>query len=1009
MLKGKLLFLGLILFISVAAFAQNTIGIPKIVNYLKEDYNAGSQNWNIVQDRAGIIYFANNSGMLSFDGTFWRTYQLPNKTIVRSLTIGEDGKIYVGGQQEIGYFSPAENGELAYTSLNTFLPPGDNGFADVWNICIFQKHIFFRSNRKILEYDQQKQMIVHNSTNWSFMGMTANELFAYEFEKGLVAYKNGKWEPRIKVGKLPQDIQFRGAINIGKDSVFLPSLFHGIYILHGDTIAKFEPPGIAMVATKNIFGACLVAADRIALATNLAGCIIINKKGEIIQRFTKKEGIQNNNVQSVMLDKDKNLWLGLDNGIDLITYSNAIKNIFPDQEERSSGYTSMVYKNKLYLGISTGVYKMDIGALTGDLSYSNTSFDFVENTKGQVWSLSVVNDKLIAGHNKGAFLIENGIASSIDDKTGFWGFQPLYDTTTSPVVIAGTYNGINFYDYKNGKFFNPNIHAQFESARFVVRDKDIIWVAHPYKGLYKVTFKDSHHPVATVYDDKKNILSSNHNKIFRVLGRIVLTTDKGIFEYDPQSQDFIHSSFFEKIFNGIPISYIKSDSYGNIWFCRDKKLGIVDRSTGTPRILQITELDGKIMGGGFENINIVDSNNVFVAAEKGFFHINYVQYKKSKHPLHVLVRNVQSSTSAEGLIYGGYSIKKDGLETPSLSFKRNSLHFEFSSILYGQKQNTEYSYYLDGFDKGWSEWTKKTEKDYTNLPAGRYEFQVKCRNNTDNESPVTTYSFTILPPWYQSWWAYTLYLLIFASLLYLFYKRQQRKYKHLQKIKLQEQQRKYDEEQKQLQYLHQLEIEKNEKEIMHLKNENLQAEIEQGKLEEERKRLQYLHQIEVEKNEKEIIHLRNEKLQSEVLHKNSELASSAMNLVRKMEILSKLKEDLISYKDASEVDKASKEFQKIIRVIDKELDHTQEWEQFAKHFDSVHTNYLKKLKEYCPDLTATELKLAAYLRLSLSSKEIAQLMNISIRGVETSRYRLRKKLGLNNEVNLFDFLISITH
>ena len=168
------------------------------------------------------------------------------------------------------------------------------------------------------------------------------------------------------------------------------------------------------------------------------------------------------------------------------------------------------------------------------------------------------------------------------------------------------------------------------------------------------------------------------------------------------------------------------------------------------------------------------------------------------------------------------------------------------------------------------------------------------------------------------------------------------------------------------------------------------------------------HQLEIQESEKQIIQLRNEKLQSEVEHKNSELASSAMNLVRKKEILSKLKEDLVLYKGTPEADKSAKEFQKIIRVIDKELDLNEEWEQFAVHFDSVHTNYLKKLKETFTGLTVSDLKLAAYLRLNLSSKEIAQLMNISIRGVETSRYRLRKKLGIDNETNLFDYLIKVT-
>jgi len=130
--------------------AQNTIGIPNIVNYTRQAYTAGSQNWNVVQDKNGIMYFANNDGMLSFDGSSWRLYKLPNKTIARSIAIGEDNRIYIGGQGEIGYFYPGPTGELEYTALNNLLSPADNDFADIWNICFYQRHVFFRANKKIL-------------------------------------------------------------------------------------------------------------------------------------------------------------------------------------------------------------------------------------------------------------------------------------------------------------------------------------------------------------------------------------------------------------------------------------------------------------------------------------------------------------------------------------------------------------------------------------------------------------------------------------------------------------------------------------------------------------------------------------------------------------------------------------------------------------------------------------------------------------------------------------------
>ncbi len=163
--------------------------------------------------------------------------------------------------------------------------------------------------------------------------------------------------------------------------------------------------------------------------------------------------------------------------------------------------------------------------------------------------------------------------------------------------------------------------------------------------------------------------------------------------------------------------------------------------------------------------------------------------------------------------------------------------------------------------------------------------------------------------------------------------------------------------------------------------------------------------MEVQENEKKIIQLTADKLQSELDHKNKELASSAMNLVRKIEVMSTLKESLQSYKSMPDSEKSGKEFQKIIKTIDKELDQQQEWDQFAFHFDKVHNNYLQHLKDSYPSLSANDLKLCAYLKLNISTKEIAQLMNISVRGVETARFRLRKKFLLPGDIHLADFLI----
>ena len=165
-----------------------------------------------------------------------------------------------------------------------------------------------------------------------------------------------------------QDINIKGTVAIGKDSILLATLTQGLFILHDRVLFPFTAGDVPTITTQNISGAAMLANDRIAITTILSGCIVINKQGQIIQKLSKQEGIQNNNVLSMMLDKDRNLWLGLDNGIDLVQYNNAIKNIFPEPEDKNAGFTSIVHNNELYLGLASGAYVLPLDN-TKDISY----------------------------------------------------------------------------------------------------------------------------------------------------------------------------------------------------------------------------------------------------------------------------------------------------------------------------------------------------------------------------------------------------------------------------------------------------------------------------------------------------------------------------------------------------------------------------------------------------------------------------------------------------------------
>lgn len=965
-------YFALICLLSIQGFAQNTIALPEITNFSKQVYNAGTQNWKLTQDKQGIIYAANDEGLLSYDGSFWKKYSLPNGGGIRSLAVGNDGRIYIGGQGEIGYFEPGKQGRLQYTSLNSLIPENEKDFTDVWDVIPLGREVFFRSFKRLFQLQNEK-ITVYNSAIWGFLGESHGVLISKAYQKGLLRFRNGTWVPFQQAQFFPEKAEITSIIPLHGDSSLIFTKTHGSWILYGETITPFDSPDMQFINQKNPYEAAVIDKNQIAVVTNLAGCFIINEKGELIQRLSKQDGLQSNNILSVFIDRKKNIWLGLDNGIDFVAYNNPVKRIYPDYQGHSSGMSAAVYNNHLYIGTSHGLYRAGISD-KHDIGFIKGNFELIPGPRGQVWRLAELNGHLVMGHNDGFYVVENNTMRKIDSSSGFWTFLPVSNVTPSSMILAGTYNGVNFYNYTNGQFSNPEVHTHFESVRFVAIDGNIAWAAHPYKGLYRIELSADKPPSYTVYKDKKGLLSLNNNHIFKIKSRVVLSNDNGIFEYNAKTDEFEPSALLTNILPKLPIQYLREDQYGNIWFVHNKRLGVADLSGKQPQLIYFPELNNKMMGNGLEYVYPYNANNVFVAAEEGFYLINYEQFRQAKEPIPIHISDVRIVNKRDSTIFGGYLNSTQ--EVPKISYAWNSVHFDYSSVLFDKQSSVEYSYYLEDFDKGWSPWSKKNEKDYTYLSPGTYTFKVKARLHEGAESAIASYKFTILAPWYRTGYAYTVYTLLFALLLYGVYKWQKRKFIA--------QQRKHDEERRQLEYMHQLEIEKHQ---------------------EEQKQLMYLHQLELERNEKEIIRLQNEKLQSEIQVKNTELASTTFNLVQKGEMLMKVKEEFVRMKKLSEIDRESDDYKKILRMLGDDK-MKRNWEQFAVYFDRVHSDFLVSLKNAYPNLTASDLKLCAYLRLNLTSKEIAQIMNITIKGVELGRHRLRKKLMIQPDVNLVNFLLN---
>lgn len=946
---------------------QFNLAQSSMMSFSKLDYEAGTQNWNITQDKQGRIYVANNEGLLVYDGARWQGFTLPNHTIVRSIHFGADGKLYVGGQDEFGYFQADGRGHLKFHSLLTLLPEEDRQFADVWSVTSGSGGLLFRTNSRLFHFRDNRITVYHAWSSWEFTGQIGNVTIAQDKQQGVLVLKSGHWAPAEWGKGLPSGARLTSVSSFG-NTILITTLNHGVFKVNEDRITSLTVGGPSLQSNPVFTCQQVLPNGNILLGTYDDGVIYSDSNGNILQTFTKESGLLVNDVKCLFLDKQQNIWVGLDQGISFLNWNEAVKQIKPIEFNGAPGYSAVVFNQSLYFALANGVYRIPYKPNT---DISSNQAKPIKIAKGLSWTFSLANGHLLVGRDDGLFEIKNDQLVPLDQQTGYWKAEVITQPVSGPAMVAsGNYHGFALFSSdtdgfkKNGNF--PSLTASSRFLAFDNRDTSI-WVSHPYRGVYNASIKKQS---VKLYTAKDGLPSDLDNHVFKINNQVIVATSNGIYSFDKGSAKFEQSQVYQKIFNGNPLRYLQDDQYGNLWFVSGKNLGVYDKQVQVK--VYFPEVHNRILSG-FESVYPIDSANILVGSDDGFFHINYENYKKSNQKPTVFISQVMLTSDADSVLYGGFGTAGNALvNSDNLHFRSNSFRFEFASSTYGSSGKKLYRYQLENFDNNWSDWSYYTFKDYTKIPPGDYRFRVVSKNSLGIESEEASYSFHISPAWYASIVAKIFYTLAIVFGLFIAWKLQLRRIQLRQVLRLEKERQQFLAEQQQREQVHQLEIEKSEKEMIKLKNEKLEAEIE---------------------------------------FKNADLAASAMNLVQKKEFLVKFKEELNRLKQgaapgAENAIKAS-DINKLLRSLSEQVNSGDEWEQFSMLFNKQHRDYLLTLKDKYPNLTAHELKLCAYLRMNLSSKEIAHLMSISVRGVEISRYRLRKKLEVPPKEDLFQFLLQI--
>lgn len=963
-----LLLLGMLLPVVLQAEIKK-IGTPFIRNFPKREYKAGTQNWTIAQDKRGFIYTANNEGLLVYDGNQWQLYKMPNSSIVRALFVDKSGEIYVGAYNEMGKMVTLPNGKMVFKSLKKYIPEEFQNFDDIWSVFSFENKVIFQS--------YNCAYICHNDTNITVLKAPGrfhhafkvhDRVFFNDLQAGLFEY-DGKNLTSVPGCEQLKGLQIWSMLPLfGTKELLIGTLNDGLFRYDGKKLFEWGGSVNGFLKENQIFCASTIRDQYYVIGTIQNGVVVVDRQGNIIQHIYKKNGLQNNTILSLFTDRSDNLWLGLDNGVDYVNINSPIT-FLQNPEGIGAGYVAMVKDHKLYLGTNQGLF---VANWQGSGQISN--FVLIPGTLGQVWSLDILDGVLLCGHNNGTFEIVNDKAIMIDRTPGGWKYLQL--KRHPGFLVGGTYNGLTLFRKEGNHWrYVRSIKGFHESFRVFEEDENgDLWMSHGFKGIYKVSLNNNLDSVTSFrFYTSADGLPTNYNlNVYKIKNRIVFTSRLGVYEYNFLKDNFEKSVFFNQLLQPVTdISFLKEDSKGNIWYVA--WLNSVNRA-GMFRLREdlryqhissaFAILAGKFISG-FESVYEYSDENYFIGTEDGFAHYN-PKIDSNPNPEFSTYITKVTALHADSIFYQGnnYALRKGSqLSSYNFPYKGNAFRFTYTSPTYDNPGNIEYSYKLVGFTELWSEWSSSFTNEYTNLPNGEFIFMVKARNQLGIESLTDQIEFSVLPPWYKTIIAYLVYLFLFllVTILAVWFI-----------------------------YLR-IDISKRKDRLKHLQAYR-------------QKEQEYLRNALID--EKKIINLKNEKLRAEMIHRDKELANQTMDLIRKNKFLLNIKEELLKLKRPNNDFALNDKIMSLIVKIDKDLDHNKQWEVFETAFDEVHEDFLNRLKVAYPNLTPKELRLCAYLRLNISSKEIAPLMNISVRGVEICRYRVRKKLDIERDTNMTSFIIN---
>lgn len=763
----------ILMFLMSTFLLKGQFSKPFVKNYTPKDYNAFFQNWDAVQDKKGVMYFANNYGVLVFSGNKWDVIGATNGSIIRSLVLNNEGKVVAGGYNEIGIIESDKQGNPAFNSITTSLAEEFQDFGSVWNIVQLKNSTYFSTDRYILKYENNKLSKVADKGGKLF-SKVGSTIYLSTDSSGLMKFENEQLQ-ELPRGNFFSKMKIYAVVE-NRDGIMVVTKDDGLYFYSTDTIYEVgDAKTKAIFKQSDLYSAAVLPDGNICISTLKNGVIILNQIGEIEEIFNKQSGVQHQTCWKTFFDKQGNLWLMLDKGITKIEYNSPFSSYNTNGEIEGTIMSIARFNNNMFVATSVGLYQSKTTTTPfGD----KLEFRLIPDIKSQCWDLLEINDRMLVATSGGVYGINK------QDQVIRYNNDIVYvlkkSSYYSNLIFTGKEDGLSLVNFNQGWKEDkiPDVNTQVRSIHEETEQN--IWLGTYVNGAINFNYQ--------LTDDFKLLASNAKNysydeglkglevDVFNYNNEVVFSTDIGLMKKAVKNGKIIFypdTTLGKSFSNSTRLVYrLMEDNFHNVWMyapisgvVNNEPFGFVKEHNENYSFnyQQFNRLPQGIIYAIYPDYN----SDVWLGGVEGLFKYNHLKNSVKYNAIFYTLLNKVSISNDSIIHVGILGLPKSIHE---ITYENNNIQFEFSCTNFLNEQQNQFQYKLEGFDDDWSEWTTESKKQYTNLFEGNYTFKVRSRNAFNDLGIETFFRFKIIPPWYRGWVAYVVYVIVLALFIWFIVK-----------------------------------------------------------------------------------------------------------------------------------------------------------------------------------------------------------------------------------------------